>query len=203
MGRRGCPREWVRLNLAVRVTYLLTYCGEGEHWLYKDGRRHKIYYKGARRPVCSELSRTSATVRVFYHRCCFDPPPPHACPILFNTPPLTTESPTTHTTDQHHVPIDPRAAELMPIHAARLARTRSVTQKFRSVLFNTPWDGCSERRSRSTPNAHKAAQAPALLAEAARGPRGHSLAGDAQAGHGGAWPPPADAERAAARSGCG
>ena len=44
-------------------------------------------------------------------------------------PPLTTESPTTHTTDQHHVPIDPRAAELMPIHAARLALTRSVTQK--------------------------------------------------------------------------
>ena len=43
--------------------------------------------------------------------------------------PLTTESPTTHTTDQHHVPIDPRAAELMPIHAARLALTRSVTQK--------------------------------------------------------------------------
>ena len=44
-------------------------------------------------------------------------------------PPLTTESPTTHTTDQHHVPMDPRAAELMPIHAARLALTRSVTQK--------------------------------------------------------------------------
>ena len=40
--------------------------------------------------------------------------------------PLTTESPTTHTTDQHHVPIDPRAAELMHIHAARLALTRSV-----------------------------------------------------------------------------
>ena len=38
-------------------------------------------------------------------------------------PPLTTESPTTHTTDQHHVPMDPRAAELMPIHAARLALT--------------------------------------------------------------------------------
>ena len=46
-----------------------------------------------------------------------------------STPPLTTESPTTHTTDQHHVPMDPRAAELMPIHAARLALTRSVTQK--------------------------------------------------------------------------
>ena len=46
-----------------------------------------------------------------------------------NTPPLTTESPTTHTTDQHHVPMDPRAAELMPSHAARLALTRSVTQK--------------------------------------------------------------------------
>ena len=42
------------------------------------------------------------------------------------TPPLTTESPTTHTTDQHHVPMDPRAAELMPIHAARLALTRST-----------------------------------------------------------------------------
>jgi len=48
----------------------------------------------------------------------------------FSPPPLTTESPTTHTTDQHHVvPMDPRAAELMPIHAARLALTRSVTQK--------------------------------------------------------------------------
>ena len=45
------------------------------------------------------------------------------------TPQLTTENPTTHTTDQHHVPMDPRAAELMPIHAARLALTRSVTQK--------------------------------------------------------------------------
>ena len=52
-------------------------------------------------------------------------------------PPLTTESPTTHTTDQHHVPMDPRAAQLMPIHAARLALTRSVThvtQKFTSPL---------------------------------------------------------------------
>ena len=49
--------------------------------------------------------------------------------VRFTPPPLTTESPTTHTTDQHHVPIDPRAAELMPIHAARLALTRSVTQE--------------------------------------------------------------------------
>ena len=49
--------------------------------------------------------------------------------VRFYSPPLTTESPTTYTTDQHHVPIDPRAAELMPIHAARLALTRSVTQE--------------------------------------------------------------------------
>ena len=41
-------------------------------------------------------------------------------PLLQLPSPLTTESPTTHTTDQHHVPMDPpRAAELMPIHAAR------------------------------------------------------------------------------------
>ena len=40
----------------------------------------------------------------------------HDCvPSVLIPPPLTTESPTTHTTDQHHVPIDPRAAELMPI----------------------------------------------------------------------------------------
>ena len=42
------------------------------------------------------------------------------------TPPLTTESPTTHTTDQHHVPIDPRAAELMPIHAAGAPSSNTI-----------------------------------------------------------------------------
>ena len=54
---------------------------------------------------------------------------PRGAPAPAGVRALTTESPTTHTTDQHHVPIDPRAAELMPIHAARLALTRSVTQK--------------------------------------------------------------------------
>ena len=57
--------------------------------------------------------------------------PPH-------THTLTTESPTTHTTDQHHVPMDPRAAELMPIHAARLALTRSVTQTALSPPHSQP-----------------------------------------------------------------
>ena len=52
----------------------------------------------------------------------------------------------THTTDQHHVPIDPRAAELMPIHAARLALTRSVTQK-----AVDPSMGLAQPRVRLTP----------------------------------------------------
>ena len=45
-------------------------------------------------------------------------------PVRVSTPPLTTESPTTHyCTVQHHVPIDPYA-ERMP----RAVLTRSVTQ---------------------------------------------------------------------------